>query len=114
MAAAANSAIQVDRDEKGVWFITGPDDAPLRDVFKAMGHSVATDRLWQMEIFRRTGTGRLAEVFGQDLLESDIWMRTVGYSGKYVETRMSISHLITVADTTFSLFSRFRADRRIQ
>ena len=82
----SRSTIQVDRDDKGVWFITGPDDAPLKDVFKAMGHAVATDRLWQMELFRRTGTGRLAEIFGEDLLESDILMRTWGYSGESIDT----------------------------
>lgn len=48
--AAAAATIRVDRDDKGAWFITGPEDAPLKDVFKAMGQSVATDRLWQMEL----------------------------------------------------------------
>ena len=82
--AAAAATIQVDRDDKGAWFITGPEDAPLKEVFKAMGHSVATDRLWQMELYRRTGTGRLAEIFGEDLFESDKMMRTMGYSGESI------------------------------
>ena len=54
MAAAADSSLTVTRDDKGVWFISGDDDVPLYDVFKAMGHAVATDRLWQMELYRRT------------------------------------------------------------
>jgi len=80
--ATAASTVQVNRDEKGVWFITGPDDAPLYDVFSAMGHAVATDRLFQMELFRRSGTGRMAEVFGEEYIETDTFVRTLGYSGE--------------------------------
>ena len=46
------------RDDKGVFFITG---GSLYDVFDAFGYAVATDRLWQMEQYRRAATGRLAE-----------------------------------------------------
>jgi len=72
--------VRIDRDDKGVWYVTGPDDAPMREVFGAVGYAVATDRLWQIELFRRTGQGRLSELFGEDLLDSDILMRTTGYS----------------------------------
>ncbi|MDT8274216.1 MAG: penicillin acylase family protein, partial [Desulfomonilia bacterium] len=65
------------RDEVGVWFITG---GSLYDVFEAMGYAVASDRLWQMETYRRSARGRLAEVFGSDQLGTDIFLRTVGYS----------------------------------
>jgi len=65
------------RDDKGVWFITG---GSLYDVLDAMGYAVATDRLWQMELFRRTARGRLAEIFGLGYLEQDILARLVGYS----------------------------------
>jgi acyl-homoserine lactone acylase PvdQ len=84
LAVAATATIQVDRDDKGVWFITGPDDAPLKDVFKAMGHAVAVDRLWQMEALRRTSTGRWAEIVGEDYLEGDKYVRTRGYSGESI------------------------------
>lgn len=84
MAADADSSLTVTRDDKGVWFISGDDDVPLYDVFKAMGHAVATDRLWQMELYRRTATGRMAEVFGDmndgGFIETDMFMRTLGYS----------------------------------
>jgi len=68
------------RDDKGVWHIKGEKDAPLYSVFEAMGYAVATDRLWQSEKYRRMGRGRLAEVFGPSQLESDIKVRTTGYS----------------------------------
>ncbi|HDP26263.1 MAG TPA: penicillin acylase family protein [Deltaproteobacteria bacterium] len=69
--------VKTTRDEVGVWFITG---GSLYDVFDAMGYAVATDRLWQMETYRRSARGRLAEVFGSGQLGTDIFMRTIGYS----------------------------------
>ncbi len=72
--------IQTQRDDKGVWFITGDETAPLYDVFKAMGYAVATDRLWQAEKYRRMGRGTLSEIFGPSQLTFDIQVRTTGYS----------------------------------
>ena len=69
--------VELNRDDKGVWFITG---GSLYDVFEASGYAVATDRLWQTELYRRTARGRLAEIFGPGFLSSDIFMRTTGYS----------------------------------
>ncbi len=82
---SAPETIKTIRDDKGVWFITGPDDATLFDVFEAMGYAVATDRLWQAEKFRRSARGRLAEIFGQDQLNTDIYMRTIGYSDQELQ-----------------------------
>ena len=72
--------IQTTRDDRGVWFIRGDADAPLYDVFKAMGYAVATDRLWQAETYRRSARGRLAEILGPSQLSTDVFMRTIGYS----------------------------------
>ncbi|HHQ47638.1 MAG TPA: penicillin acylase family protein, partial [Acidobacteria bacterium] len=41
---------------------------------------MAKDRLWQMETYRRTARGTLAEILGKDYLQDDIFMRTAGYS----------------------------------
>lgn len=48
------------------------------DLLFAQGWVHAQDRLWQMELFRRVAEGRLAEVLGEDLLESDRFLRTIG------------------------------------
>jgi penicillin amidase len=74
---ASYAPVMTTRDDKGVWFITG--GSPY-DVFEANGYAVATDRLWQMETFRRTGKGTMAEIFGPDFLEDDILFRTITYS----------------------------------
>jgi len=55
-------------------------DARLNDAFEAMGYAVATDRLWQGELYRRQARGRLAEIFGSSQLGTDIFMRTIGYT----------------------------------
>ena len=75
--------VQTVRDDKGVWTITG---GSLYDVFEAMGYAVATDRLWQAELFRRSARGTMAEVFGSDFLSNDIFMRTIGYTEAELKT----------------------------
>ncbi len=65
------------RDQRGVWFITG---GTLYDVFEAMGYAVASDRLWQAELFRRQARGTMAELFGQSYLNQDVLARTIGRS----------------------------------
>ncbi|MDT8436857.1 MAG: penicillin acylase family protein, partial [Gemmatimonadota bacterium] len=48
------------------------------DAVRALGWLHAEDRLWQMELFRRVGEGRLAEVFGAKALPTDRFVRTLG------------------------------------
>jgi penicillin amidase len=51
------------------------------DAMRVEGYQVARDRTAQLELIRRTATGRMAEVFGDtapSLIDSDIAMRTVG------------------------------------
>jgi penicillin G amidase len=67
--------VEVIWDEHGIpqVFARGIDDA----VF-AQGFLHARDRLWQMDLVRRVVAGRLAEVMGEDALETDRFMRTLG------------------------------------
>jgi penicillin G amidase len=51
----------------------GPEDA-----YFALGYTHATDRLFQMELFRRRASGTLAEIFGRPLLEDDVFVRQIG------------------------------------
>lgn len=48
------------------------------DAYFALGFLHARERFWQMELSRRAGSGRLAELFGADALEQDRFMRTLG------------------------------------
>jgi penicillin amidase len=47
------------------------------DLYEATGYCMAQDRLWQMDLYRRVCTGRLAEIFGEDLIETDLLMRAL-------------------------------------
>lgn len=51
------------------------------DVFVAQGFNAARDRLFQIDLWRRRGLGRLAEVFGPDYVEQDRANRLFCYRG---------------------------------
>jgi penicillin amidase len=52
-----------------------------RDLFYAQGFVHASERLWQMEMFRRVAQGRLAELFGERALGADKLLRTLDLWG---------------------------------
>lgn len=70
-------AVTVIRDHDGIPHIRA---AGTLDAYTALGYLHAQDRLWQMEMARRAGAGRLSEALGgQDfLLRTDRLMRTLG------------------------------------
>jgi penicillin G amidase len=67
--------VEVLRDRHGVPHIFATS---LEDAHFALGFVHAQDRLWQMEMNRRIGSGRLAEVLGPNALDADRFMRTLG------------------------------------
>ncbi len=48
------------------------------DAFRTLGYVHAQDRLWQMEVLRRIGNGRLSEVFGSKMLDTDKFFLSLG------------------------------------
>jgi len=68
--------VEVDFDSNGVPSVRAES---RRDAFEALGFVSARDRLFQMDLFRRQAAGRLAEVFGADLLKADVWSRLMGF-----------------------------------
>jgi penicillin amidase len=56
------------------------------DAYQALGYVHAQDRLFQMEMMRRVGTGTLAEFLGKDLLEIDKFFRTLGIPNHSLES----------------------------
>ncbi len=75
--AGLSADVEVLRDQHGIPHIYAKTDA---DAFFALGVVHAQDRLWQMEINRRTAAGRLSEVFGDQTLSSDKFLRTMGFA----------------------------------
>jgi penicillin amidase len=50
-----------------------------KDLYFASGYMQAQERMWQMELTRRAGFGRLSEIFGKMALERDKFMRNMGF-----------------------------------
>jgi len=73
--AGLGAPVEVLRDRHGVPHIHA---VSLEDAHFALGFVHAQDRLWQMEMNRRLGSGRLAEILGPNALEADRFMRTLG------------------------------------
>ncbi len=48
-----------------------------KDMIFAMGYLHARDRLWQLELNRRIMKGELAELFGKEYIEIDLFFRTL-------------------------------------
>ena len=73
--AGLSGETRVWRDGYGVPHIFAPT---MNDAVRALGYIHASERLYQMEIQRRVGQGRIAEVVGRDLLDVDRFIRTLG------------------------------------
>jgi len=67
--------VEITRDTNQIPHIFGSAET---DVSFALGVAHAQDRLWQMELFRRVGQGRLSEIFGSGTLPADRYLRTLG------------------------------------
>jgi penicillin amidase len=72
--------VRIVRDTWGVPHIYAKSDA---DLFLAQGYVAAQDRLWQMEMWRRTAEGRLAEVLGPQAVGRDKTARLLKYRGRF-------------------------------
>ena len=75
MIAGLSAPVEVLRDSLGIPQVWAES---VEDALFAQGFLHASDRLWQMEQFRRVATGRLSELFGVPALESDRFLRTLG------------------------------------
>ena len=69
--------VNVHFDQYGIPHIYANNE---QDLYTALGYIHAQDRMFQMELLRRVGGGRLAEILGPDLLEVDKFFRTLGVS----------------------------------
>src|SRR6266853_198611 len=75
VVSGPKAQIRIERDADGVPLITAQDD---EDAAFGLGFVHAQERLFQMELQRRYGAGRLAEIFGQQAVATDRQMRVLG------------------------------------
>ena len=74
-APGLDEAITINRDRLGIPHIVA---ASWQDALFGLGFAVAEDRLWQMDLSRRVGMGKLSEIIGPEGLDSDRLMRLIG------------------------------------
>lgn len=77
VAEGLDAPVEIYRDRYGIPHIYAQT---VEDLFFAQGLVHAQDRFWQMEFQRRLGTGRLSELFGKKLLETDKFLRLLGFA----------------------------------
>ena len=71
-----NSPVEVIRDANGIPHVYA---SSAHDLFFAQGYVHAQDRFWQMDFWRHIGSGRLSEMFGAATIETDMFLRTLGF-----------------------------------
>jgi len=71
---AVLDSVKIYRNAFGIPHIVAKNE---HDVFFAQGYTHAQDRLWQMDLWRRTGRGRTAEIFGQEGVAVDAFLRSL-------------------------------------
>lgn len=68
--------VEVLRDANGIPHLFADTDA---DLMRAQGYVQAQERFYEMDVRRHVTSGRLAELFGEEALETDKLIRTMGW-----------------------------------
>lgn len=64
-------------DDRGIPYIEASSE---RDLFLVQGYATASDRIFQMDLLRRTALGQMSEIFGETCLSDDKLARTIGFN----------------------------------
>ncbi len=83
-----SAEVIIRRDLMGIPHIEAATES---DAYFALGYAHAQDRLWQMEVSRRAGAGRLSEIFGDRTLNADKYLRGLGIYESAEESLSSFS-----------------------
>ena len=84
-------AVEVRRDAYGVPHLVAET---AEDLFAAQGFVHAQDRFWEMDVRRHVTAGRLSELFGATAIETDAFIRALGWR------RVAEAELDLLADDT--------------
>jgi penicillin amidase len=74
--AGLDGEVEIIRDGNGVPHIYA---GTVHDLFLAQGYVHAQERFWQMDTWRHIGSGRVSEMFGDDQVETDAFLRAMGW-----------------------------------
>ena len=90
--------VDILRDDMGIPQIYADDP---EDLFFAQGYSHAQDRFFEMDFRRHVTSGRLTELFGKSALETDKFVRTLGWR------RVAEQELAQLDDKTTRLLTAY-------
>lgn len=85
-----SAEVKVYRDDHGIPTIIGEN---IEDVLFAQGYEYARDRAFQLEFTKAVANGNLMSLFGDDLYESDVFLRTIGL-------KRSAEQILPILDST--------------
>lgn len=102
--------VEVITDRYGVPHIYAQNED---DLYFAQGYVHAQHRLWQMEINRRIGSGRVSEVFGEFTLETDRFTRRLGlHRASAVGIQKQDAHSLRILEAYTSGVNAFISSHR--
>ncbi|MGA1263125.1 MAG: penicillin acylase family protein [Prochlorothrix sp.] len=111
--AGLTAPVEVVRDPQGLPQIYAET---TEDLIFAQGYIQAQDRFWQMDIWRHVGSGRLAEVFGEGQVETDLFLRTLGWEAiaerEWEQIQREDADLETVLSQYAAGVNAYLADRQ--
>ncbi|MFF2748714.1 penicillin acylase family protein [Kitasatospora sp. NPDC058048] len=84
-----SAPVDVKRDANGIPQLYADTD---EDLFRAQGYVQAQDRFWEMDVRRHITAGRLSEMFGDGQVDTDAFIRTMGWrqvAQKEFDTKLS-------------------------
>ncbi|MEE4214842.1 MAG: penicillin acylase family protein, partial [Bacteroidales bacterium] len=90
------SEARVIHDERGMPHIYALNE---HDLYMLVGYIMARERLWQMDLIRRATTGELSEIFGEEYVETDLFLRAL---------RMTEKSKMVLADTDLEILECIR------
>ncbi|MGZ5413748.1 MAG: penicillin acylase family protein [Aeromicrobium sp.] len=90
--------VDIKRDDKGIPQVYADDP---EDLFFAQGYAHAQDRFFEMDFRRHVTSGRLSELFGKSALDTDKFVRTLGWR------RVAEQELANLDDETTRLLNSY-------
>jgi len=96
--AGLDAPAEIIRDSNGIPHIYASTE---HDLFFAQGYVHAQDRFWQMDLWRHQGAGRLSELLGKATIETDEFLRTLGWE------RVALAELEAMSDEDLALLQSY-------
>jgi penicillin amidase len=85
--AGVGAPVRIVRDGRGIPHVRAANE---RDLFYGEGYAEGSDRLFQLDVYRRAVSGRLSEIFGPSLLDYDERSRAFDVEGAVADEERSL------------------------